>query len=268
MSNAQRRKRPSWFVPNRNGDPVDRYYAEELRAEGYGPMRQRTHAEAERAWAIYRQEWETEDDLRAINDALAPYWTPYIFWGELHGAVIRELVATVERLAPSRVLDVGCGVGLDVCFLAERYPAMVVWGSDLAPAMIERAQARAQRRQLTNARFIVGAHRDLPSRLPIGDGDPGEGVDFAYSHGSLLYHGYDHLRAHMSGIAGVLRPGGIVLCEMPMEVDPHSFISAIVHEMGLGLSLWTDRGEIQTLSVDGREACWCCAFQLASADDV
>jgi hypothetical protein len=46
-----------------------------------------------------------------------------------------------------------------------------------------------------------------------------------------------------------------------MGVNPHWFVSFVV-EMDLGFSLWTERGEIQTLSIDGREACWCCVFQL------
>lgn len=259
MGKTQRRKRnrcPPWSLPNWNGDSVDRYYAEELRAEGYGALRQRTRAEAERAWTIYRRSWTTEDDLRAINDDLAPYYVPYISQVELHGAVIRELVAVIDHLAPSHVLDAGCGAGFDTCFLAAQYPALTVCGSDLSPAMVERARARAQRRGLASVRFNVSAHRELPHHFPD------ERFDLAFSHGSLLFRDPDHLREHLAGIAGVLRPGGILLCEMPMEVNPHLFISEIVEEMDLGFSLWTERGEIQTLAIDGRERCWCCVLQL------
>lgn len=259
MGKAQRRKRdrrPPWSLPNWNGDSSDRYYAEELRAEGYGALRQRTRAEAERAWAIYWQPWATENDLRAINNALAPYWIPYIYQGELHGAVIRELVAVIDHTASLRVLDVGCGVGLDACFLAARYPTIKMCGSDLSPVMIERAQARARRRGLANTRFVVSAHRDLPTHFSE------ERFDLVYSHGSLLFSDPNHLRAHLVGVTGVLRTGGILLCEMPMEVNPHWFVSEIVEKMDLGFSLWTERGEIQTLSIDGREVCWCCVLQL------
>lgn len=259
MGRAQRCKRdrrPPWCLPDWNGDPIDRYYAEELRAEGYGVPRQRTRAEAEHAWAIYEQPWATENDLRAINDTLAPYWVPYIYQGELHGATIRELTAVIDHLAPSRVLDVGCGVGLDACFLAARYPSLICRGSDCSPVMVERAQARARRRNLPNVEFIVSAHRDLLGHFPE------ERFDLAYSHGSLLYHGFDQFSAHLTGIAGVLRPGGVLFCEMPMEVNPHHFVSTIVEEMDIGLSLWTDRGEIRTLSINGREWCWCCGFKL------
>lgn len=242
-------------APNWNGDVVDRYYAEELRAAGYGGARIRTIGQARRAWEIYHRPWETEDDLRATNDLLAPLWIPYIYANEIHGAVLRELTAVVEHLAPNRMLDTGCGVGFDACFLAARYEWLTVRGTDLSPVMIAQATVRASRRGLANAGFVVAAHRELPACFS------GAHFDFVSAHGSLLYRDRGHLREHLSGITGVLRPGGVLLCEMPMAVNPHHFVSEVVGAE-VGLSFWTERGEIRTLSVDGEEVCYCVTFQL------
>lgn len=53
----------------------------------------------------------------------------------------------------SEVLDIGCGLGDNALFLAER--GYRVLGLDIAPAAIEQAQARAQTRGLDNVEFAV-----------------------------------------------------------------------------------------------------------------
>lgn len=47
------------------------------------------------------------------------------------------------RLAPRRILDLGCGTGADLPRLAERYPDAVVLGADFAPPMLARAGSRS-----------------------------------------------------------------------------------------------------------------------------
>jgi malonyl-CoA O-methyltransferase len=45
------------------------------------------------------------------------------------------------RIAPRRILDLGCGAGADLAALAARYPQALLLGADFAPAMLGRAQA-------------------------------------------------------------------------------------------------------------------------------
>jgi SAM-dependent methyltransferase len=61
-----------------------------------------------------------------------------------------------------RVLDVGCGSG-DVAFLAADLvgPSGEVIGADRATAAVNRARARAQARDLGNARFLEGDPTEL-----------------------------------------------------------------------------------------------------------
>lgn len=46
------------------------------------------------------------------------------------------------RVAPDRILDLGCGTGADLPRLAERFPAATLVAADFAPAMVTRARPR------------------------------------------------------------------------------------------------------------------------------
>ncbi|MDR1063820.1 MAG: methyltransferase domain-containing protein [Azoarcus sp.] len=46
------------------------------------------------------------------------------------------------RIAPRRILDLGCGTGADLARLAERYPDAERFGIDFAPPMLARARQR------------------------------------------------------------------------------------------------------------------------------
>jgi len=246
------RLRRSYCLPKPDGDAVDRYYAAELRRERYGSSR--TAAQARYAWEVYDRPWKTEADIRRTNDLLAPFWLPYFYTNEVHGTMLRTLVRVVRSLAPERVLDAGCGVGFDCCFLARRFRSVAFRGTDLSPQMIAQANARASHGSLRNVAFCVAAHRALP------DAFPSERFDFAYAHGTLFFYGEEDLRRHLNGIAGVLRPGGIFYCAMPMVVDQLAFVATVVG-MDMGWSLWNDRGDIHTLLAHGVEVCWSCGFR-------
>lgn len=61
---------------------------------------------------------------------------------------LAPLAAALERLelSPRRILDVGTGTGAGARWLARRYGDAEVLGVDIAPEMIERAQARGDER--------------------------------------------------------------------------------------------------------------------------
>jgi len=59
----------------------------------------------------------------------------------------------------NRVLDVGCGTGLESVFLAEMFRQWEAKGIDVSGKMVEAARARATKRNVTNTEFSV-ADRD------------------------------------------------------------------------------------------------------------
>ena len=73
------------------------------------------------------------------------------------------LAAVIERLKPKRVLEVGCGNGINLLSLAGRFPEVEFTGIDLTPAGIEAAkQVQAK----------SGLPRQLADYIPLENRDP------------------------------------------------------------------------------------------------
>lgn len=104
-------------------------------------------------------------------------------------------------LPPLDVADIGCGEGYLTCEAA-RWARSVV-GIDRSDAVLERAKALAERRQLTNVQWKKG---DL-MRLPLRDAS----VDVALIS-QALHHASDPERAVAEAVR-ILRPGGSLLIQ-------------------------------------------------------
>jgi arsenite methyltransferase len=74
----------------------------------------------------------------------------------------RELIKACGIDEDSYVLDVGSGVGITACILAEEYGCKVM-GVDLSEKMVERARERAQRKNVEDkVEFKIGDAQNLP----------------------------------------------------------------------------------------------------------
>ena len=112
-----------------------------------------------------------------------------------HDAIVREvegrLVDRLQyiRLAPQRVVDVGCGAGSGVARLSAAYPSAHVTGLDLSEGML-RQRATGLRARLP--RWLGGGSAPLvvgdAARLPIADA----AVDLVFSNLMLHWHPEPH----------------------------------------------------------------------------
>ncbi|MFJ2476576.1 class I SAM-dependent methyltransferase [Streptomyces sp. NPDC087659] len=100
-----------------------------------------------------------------------------------------------------RVLDMGSGPGAVSCLLAEVFPQAEVVAVDATPGLLELARARADRAGLGER---VRTH---VAELPDGIAELGP-ADLVWASGSL--HHVGDQRAALTGLAGLLRPGGLL----------------------------------------------------------
>ncbi len=114
----------------------------------------------------------------------------------------RSVAADVAKTAgpDGRVLEVGCGPGRLAIALAREF-GLDVTGLDLDPAMIDRANANADRSGGRRPAFVVGDVASLPF--------PDASFDVAVS--TLSMHHWDDATAGLTEIARVLRTDGHAL---------------------------------------------------------
>ncbi len=138
------------------------------------------------------------NDLGEGYDALARV-TPFLLnCYLLYALCLKELTAG-RRF--SRVLDLGCGSGLQSIYLADH--AAEVIGIDLSVALIRIAKTRCQAHP--HARFQVAD----ACQLPFADAS----FDCIVSYGDVLSHIVDGYEQAVSEMARVSRPGAIVTLE-------------------------------------------------------
>ena len=108
-----------------------------------------------------------------------------------------QAIDAIPLAAGETAIDLGCGNGWATRALADRLqPGGSAIGIDIAPAMVERAQAASAGRD--DVRFVCASFE----AMPFDDGS----VDHAFSM-EALYYALD-LHEALLGIRRVLRPGG------------------------------------------------------------
>ncbi|MFE4256255.1 class I SAM-dependent methyltransferase [Streptomyces sp. NPDC056910] len=162
----------------------------------------------------------TEIDWEAMADTLENN-------GELHLPVLRQTAARLaELLGPDkevrRILDIGSGPGVMTCALAEAFPAAEVVAVDGAPALLDRALARAERLGLGDR--VAIRHAELPGDLEGGDGHAGGGLGEAgLIWSSKAVHHIGDQQGVLDALSGALRPGGMLAVAeggLPMRCLP------------------------------------------------
>ena len=144
-------------------------------------------------------------DKRAARRAFDRAAQSYDGAAVLQREVGARLLAHLEpiRIAPKRILDLGCGTGAHLEALRRRYPAAQVVGIDFSAAMLARARMRAPwwRRVARRGPLVV---RGDAERLPIASA----GADLAFSN--LALHWCDP-QAFFAEASRALSAGGLLL---------------------------------------------------------
>ncbi|MGW4031454.1 class I SAM-dependent methyltransferase [Streptomyces sp. NPDC004838] len=124
---------------------------------------------------------------------------------ELQSPLYRQAAAWLGELIPAagvrRVLDIGSGPGVLTALFAEVFPHAEVVAVDATPQLLELARARADRAGLGDR--VRTKHAELPGDI----GELGE-ADLIWA-GDSVHHLGDQ-GAALAGLAGLLRPGGLL----------------------------------------------------------
>ena len=117
---------------------------------------------------------------------------------------ILDRIRQLDVAAPY-VVDLGCGVGASLCYLAERLPSMMGIGITLSPVQAQLAEQLIQRAGLVGrVRCLEDDYNDLPTTL--------RSADLAYAIESFV-HGSDPAR-FLAQCRKLVRPGGVlVICD-------------------------------------------------------
>jgi SAM-dependent methyltransferase len=137
-------------------------------------------------------------------------WAPGVSTREGAFRYVEDQIAAVagEYLPaslPAHVVDLGCGVGASLCYLASRLPLITATGVTLSGVQAALARERVEDAGL--AARVVCIEGDFAA-LPAGIAN----ADLAFAIESFV-HGTDP-RAFLGEAARILRPGGIlVVCD-------------------------------------------------------
>lgn len=153
-------------------------------------------------------EHRPEDDRWGGSPRPAEFWESFYARGQVwSGRVNPALAAAAEGLEPGRSLDLACGEGADVLWLAER--GWDATGIDLSEAAVARARETAAARGIGSARFLAADLEVWASDPPSVDGsaEPFDLVTLSFFHSPVELSRGRILRAAARRVA----PGGRVV---------------------------------------------------------
>lgn len=138
------------------------------------------------------------------------------------------VLATLHGLAPpavetARVLEVGCGDGMNLLAFAAAYPNATFEGFDLAPSPVARAQQTAAEAGLTNITFRVLNALDAPATYPR------ESFDYVIAHGVYAWVPSEVRDAIMRLLGHALSPHGIGF--LSYNAMPGGYMRQIMRDM-------------------------------------
>ena len=127
-------------------------------------------------------------------------------------AIAHWLKTKFATFRPRRMLDLGCGIGLNTCAIAQAFPQIEIVAIDAGAAMLRYAAARALSMGIRNVRWVQADIEHIPPRLGT--------FDLAFTAIVLHETSHEALRNVFRGCREVLNPGGLTVhVEQPAYDD-------------------------------------------------
>jgi ubiquinone/menaquinone biosynthesis C-methylase UbiE len=156
--------------------------------------------------------WQVDGWLSAHSARIYDAQVQFLFFGTMdmmRRMMFPRLVAELRTAVAPRILDVACGTGRLVRHLQRVLPKAQVFGVDLSPHYIQRAQATCS--DLPGVSLLVGNAEDLPLAS----------ATFEAVTCGFLFHELpgDARRRVLREIHRVLKPGGLFVFQDSPQVD-------------------------------------------------
>ena len=159
--------------------------------------------------ASYYEDYERSGALASIYDAPTPL-------GRLYRVRLSNVLSLVSYVPRGSLLDVGCGTGQMLRFVAERRPGdFELTGLDQSSSMIERARSVTG----TGPTLVVGKAEELP----FAD----ETFDVVVAMG--VYEYVRDVEAALREASRVVTKGGLAVVTMQNPSSPHRFWHSAVY---------------------------------------
>ena len=125
--------------------------------------------------------------------------------------VLAHVYAMYPDLAPTRILELGCGVGSSLVPVAQGFPEAETYGLDVGASMLRYAQARASHLGVA-AHFVQGD----AEKAPFPDGS----FDLVFSAALMHETSAEAIGRVVAESHRLLRPGGVAVhLEVPCRYD-------------------------------------------------
>jgi predicted SAM-dependent methyltransferase len=138
---------------------------------------------------------------------LAPNWLDFALLSQRH----RPPRSGGEG-SPFHYLELGSGMGLNLCLLAAAYPEATFVGIDFHPSHIAHSQWLASELGVSNVSFHEADFLELAAADAQMPFDAGLGFHYAVAHGILSWVGAEVRTAMLQLVGRLLRPGGAFYC--------------------------------------------------------
>ena len=138
--------------------------------------------------------------LRHEYDTMHQVEDTYWWYQVLHWEVVKDVVSRFSPVQPCKLLDAGCGTGGMLRTLRETRPEWQIMGLDLSSVAVEYCQQRGL------AEVIPGSVDEMPFR--------NASFDVVVSL-DVLYHRQVSQNRALSETARVLKPGGLLILNLP-----------------------------------------------------
>jgi len=194
--------------------------------------------------------------LMRLNDEYTMLHYPYhVDEGESFFAAQKNLtdycIASLPSLEGKRVLEVGCGNGVQAAYIKEKFGPAYVLAIDLNAANVEIARSEAARLGLEGVAYDVGDAQDL-SGIPDQDFDVVLNIESAFH--------YPDKPAFLREVKRVLKPGGHYLIADILTTPVRGNVTKKQWKKGMHLNHWPRSAYVEELDR--------AALQLDKLDDI